>query len=92
MIKERIMFDMSLTYDDLECVERIVNQGIDSRLEGFTQSTFYLDNSSGVLRLQCQVHSSELQVLIRRLLEDGDIHSEMLADDIVFVEYGYETV
>jgi hypothetical protein len=86
------MFNMSLVTEDAEMVENAVNIGIDSRLEGFTKSTFEFDNSSGVNRLNCQIHPSELQILIRRLLEDGDIHAEMLADSIVLVEYGIETV
>jgi len=86
------MFDMSLTFDDFDAVERAVNQGIDSRLEGFTRSSFEVENVMGVWRLQCQVHEYELQILIRRLLEDGDLHSELLADDIVYIQYGVETV
>ena len=84
------MFNMSLVFDDYEHVERAVNQGIDSRLEGFTRSTFDWRIESGIQRLECKIDSSEMQVLIRRLLEDGGEDAEMLADDIVMVEYGYE--
>ncbi len=87
------MYDMSLVPHDAEVIRRIVNIGIDSRLEGFTQSIFnvVVDKYVGS-RLQCKIHSSEMQVLIRRLLESGDDHAEMLADDIVMVEYGYEAI
>lgn len=87
------MFDMSLVTEDAKIVKRIVNIGIDSRLEGFIKSSFKLvvDEFFGP-RLQCLIHSSEMQVLIRRLLEDSTEEAEMLADDIVMVEYGYETV
>ena len=87
------MFDMSLVPEDARIIKRIVNRGIDSRLEGFTKSTFKMvvDKFNGY-RLQCKIHSSELQVLIRRLLEDNTENAEMLADDIVMVEYGYEVV
>ena len=86
------MFDMSLIPEDAEMVEAAVNIGIDSRLEGFTKSKFAIQtNHEGALvRLDCQIHLSEMQILIRRLLESGDIHAEMLADDIVFVEYDCE--
>ena len=86
------MFNMSLVFDDYEIVERIVNLGIDSRLEGFTKSTFDWRIESGIQRLECKIDSSEMQVLIRRLLEDGSEDAEMLADDIVMVEYGVEII
>ena len=84
------MFNMELSWSDTKTIKRIVNQGIDSRLEGFTKSSFIFNSSSG--KLDCQIHPSELQILIRRLLKDGDDDAEMLADDIVMVEYGYQTV
>jgi len=86
------MFEMSLTYDDITSVRNAVNQGIDSRLEGFTKSTFNWNHNEVVTRLDCQIHPSELQILIRRLLEDGSGNSEMLADSIVYVQYGYESI
>jgi len=86
------MFDMSLTFDDFDAVERAVNLGIDSRLEGFTRSKFEVENVHGVNRLQCQIHPDEMQILIRRLLESGDCHDEDLADNIVYIEYGHETI
>ena len=83
-------FDMSLVFDDYEIVEHIVNQGIDSRLEGFANSFFDWEIVSGIQRLECKIHSSEMQILIRRLLEDGGEDAEMLADDIVRVHYDCE--
>ena len=84
------MFNMSLTFDDIETVTRIVNRGIDSRLEGFTKSSFEWEVNYGVKRLQCKIHSSEMSILLRRLLEDDTEEAEMLADDIVSIEYGHE--
>jgi hypothetical protein len=86
------MFEMSLTYDDITSVRNVVNIGIDSRLEGFTKSSFEWNHNEFVTRLDCQIHPSEMQILIRRLLEDGSGNAEMLADSIVYVEYGYETI
>ena len=86
------MFDMSLTFDDIKTVTRIVNRGIDSRLEGFTKSSFDWEVVLGVKRLQCKIHSSEIQVLIRRLLEDDTEEAEMLADAIVSIEYDCEAL
>ena len=86
------MFDMSLTFDDYEIVERIVDRGIDSRLEGFTKSTFQFIIISGIQRLECKIHSSEMSILLRRLLEDDTEEAEMLADDIVSIEYDCETL
>ena len=88
------MFDMSLTFDDIEIMQRVIQRGIDSRLEGFTRkSSFKFERSQGtkgILRLQCKIHSSEMSILLRRLLEDDTEEAEMLADSIVSVEYGYE--
>jgi hypothetical protein len=86
------MFEMSLTYEDITSVRNAVNLGIDSRLEGFTKSSFEWNHNRVVTRLECQIHPSEMQILIRRLLEDGSGNAEMLADTIVMVEYGYETI
>ena len=87
------MFEMSLTYNDADLVRKIVNQGIDSRLEGFTQSKFWWENPTGfVNRLECKIHSSEMQILIRRLLELEDDEADLLADDIVMIEYEVEII
>jgi hypothetical protein len=50
-------------------IAKAVNQGIDSRLEGFTRSTF--DPKTG----KCLVHPEEMTILLRRLYEDGDEES-----------------
>ena len=84
------MFPMSLTYDDLEMVKEVVNMGIDSRLEGFTQSTFEITNDKFVTRLECKIHPDEMQILIRRLLEFEVYESDEFADDIVNSYYGAE--
>jgi hypothetical protein len=83
-------FEMSLVSDDLEMVEMAVNQGIDSRLEGFTRSKFEWNPTPYCLRLECKIHPDEIQVLIRRLVESGDCHAEDLADSIVYVLYDKE--
>ncbi len=43
------MFNMQLVGEEAEIVVKVVNQGIDSRLEGFTKSTFgwYSHTTSG---------------------------------------------
>lgn len=87
------MFDMSLTFDDIEIMQRVIQRGIDSRLEGFCKSHFKFERSQGtkgILRLQCEIHSSEMSLLLRRLLEDETEEAELLADDIVSIEYGHE--
>jgi len=92
------MFDMALNYHDARIIKDIVNQGIDSRLEGFTKSTFKW--SSRELKLYCNIDDSEMQILIRRLLEynksyvdiDNVILAEQLANDIVSVYYGIEII
>lgn len=68
----------------------VVNQGIDSRLEGFTKSIFTNDDNRHWLFF----HVDELPILIRRLceLEDEDEEEEAgsWAVDIVESHYGVE--
>jgi len=80
------MFSTSCVGNDRRNVIKAVNQGIDSRLEGFTRSTFSDDGH----RLACDVHPDELQILVRRLADSGDEDAELLADDIVTVAYEME--
>ena len=49
----------------------IVNQGIDSHLEGFTKSRFYTKENSLGKRRVFDFHKSELPILLRRLEEIG---------------------
>ena len=90
-------FDMSLTFDDIEIMKEIIQVGIDSRLEGFTQSHFKYEHSQdtyGVLRLQCQIHPDEMSILLRRLEELADNENNenayFLVNDIIQVYYGKE--
>lgn len=66
----------------------VVNQGIDARLEGFTQSKF-TDNGRRVI---LNFHERELTVLLRRMLELEADEADQWADDIVLVRYGFETI
>jgi len=50
-------------------IAKAVNQGIDSRLEGFTRSTF--DHKTG----KCLIHPEEMTTFLRRLYEGGDEES-----------------
>lgn len=74
--------------EDYTNLKRCIDQGIDSRLEGFTQSHFSIRGD----RLECNVHLSELQILVRRLLEMEIESSELLADDIIQIHYGIELI
>ena len=85
-------FDMSLTFDDLDIMVDVFNQGIDSRLEGFTQSRTFHKWNEFVSRLECRIHPAEMQILIRRLLELETEQAEMLADDIVRIYYDEEII
>jgi hypothetical protein len=83
-------FEMSLVGLDISSTKMAVNQGIDSRLEGFTRSTFEWGDGRNGLRLECKVHPDEMQVLIRRLVELDNDNADSLADSIVSVYYGKE--
>ena len=54
-----------------------VNQGIDPSLEAFTKSTF--DEKTG----KCNIHPSELPILLRRLFESENASSWSLRKDIL---------
>ena len=60
----------------------VVNQGIDSHLEGFTKSKFEIKNSSLGNRRIFNFHRSELPILIRRLEEIGTEEAYQWARDI----------
>jgi hypothetical protein len=56
----------------------VVNQGIDSHLEGFTQSKFDVQGNRRVFNF----HKSEIPILLRRLEEVGTEEALMWKDDI----------
>lgn len=65
--------------DDFFMFQYIVNQGIDSRLEGFTLSVFgYRYYESVGLRAFFHFHKSEIPILIRRMEEaEEDINCDI---------------
>jgi len=60
----------------------VVNQGIDSHLEGFTKSKFEIKNSSLGNRRIFNFHRSELPILLRRLEEIGSPEALQWKEDI----------
>jgi hypothetical protein len=60
----------------------VVNQGIDSHLEGFTKSKFEIKNSSLGNRKIFNFHKSEIPILLRRLEEIGTEEAQQWARDI----------
>lgn len=60
----------------------VVNQGIDSHLEGFTKSKFEIKNASTGNRKVFNFHKSEIPILIRRLEEIGTEEAYQWARDI----------
>jgi hypothetical protein len=60
----------------------IVNQGIDSSLEGFTKSDFTVKDTSLGKRRVFNFHTSELPILLRRLEELGTEEALQWKDDI----------
>ena len=72
--------------DDMKMFQDIVNQGIDSRLEGFTKSTFYQD----LQRYYFDFVPSEIQILLRRMLILKTENANQWVFDIVNCYYGYE--
>jgi hypothetical protein len=60
----------------------IVNQGIDSHLEGFTKSKFEIKNGSNGNRKIFNFSKSEIPILVRRLQEMGTEEADQWAEDI----------
>ena len=82
-----------------EVLVGVVNKGIDARLEAFTKSEFSdFVSEYGLPRFMFNFHPDELSILLRRLNELWDSDSSWadeagsLADDIVELQYGYETI
>jgi hypothetical protein len=76
--------------EDQDNAIEVWNQGIDSHLEGFTLSEFYFDHEN---RLYLRIMTAhEFQILVRRLLELATESAEMLADDMILVQYDYEVI
>jgi len=86
ILRKDYYFEMSLVGEDKELMTSIINQGIDSRLEAFTNSEFKI--STG--RLYCWIHTSEMSLLLRRLLELENDNADLLADDIVSIQFDAE--
>jgi len=80
------MFEISChrISEDFLMFRSVINQGIDSRLEAFTESDF----TTADMRLYMNFSDSELSVLLRRLLELEDDHADQWVDDIVEAKYG----
>lgn len=60
----------------------VVNQGIDSHLEGFTKSKFNVNDTSIGKRRAFNFHKEEIPVLVRRLEEIGTDEAIQWAEDI----------
>lgn len=65
---------------DYKLFVAVINQGIDSHLEGFTKSTF--SQRSGDSRLVMRFDVSELPILLRRLREVDTEEARQWVDDI----------
>lgn len=57
---------------------KVVNQGIDAHLEGFTKSKFSLEGNRRILNFD----KSEIPILLRRLRELDNEEAASWADDI----------
>lgn len=68
--------------EDEQLFINVVNQGIDSHLEGFTKSKFDVRQGSLGARRVFNFHKSELPLLLRRLRELGTEEADLWADDI----------
>jgi hypothetical protein len=78
-------YEMSLVPEDAELVIKAVNQGIDSRLQAVTDSSFKWVRVNDLFpRLECTVSPNDLGVILRRLLEDGGEEEYLLASAIAY--------
>jgi hypothetical protein len=83
-------YKMELVGEDREVVTRLVNQGIDSRLEAITKSTFSVgerrlaDGRVTQRYLGSTVHNDDMMVLLRRMSEDDSETASSLRMSILF--------
>lgn len=84
------MFEITIPLGstDLEIFIAVVNQGIDSRLEGFTRSEFTDNGTRAILNFD----ETELPILIRRLVELNTDEADFWADDIVEAAYHWHLI
>jgi len=78
---------VSTMTDDFSLFKKVINMGIDARLEAFTESNFYVKAKSIGGRLYLDIDESEMQILIRRLLETKTESGEMWVDYIIEAYY-----
>jgi hypothetical protein len=67
---------------DAKIFNRVINQGIDSHLEAFTQSEFITKHVKSRPTLIMEFAHAELPLLVRRLEEIGTDEAETWANDI----------
>jgi len=79
-VNEKEFFQITIycNSEDTKLFISVVNQGIDSHLEGFTQSKFYWEDSQLIM----EFHRTELPILIRRLEEIGTENAFGWIEDI----------
>lgn len=88
LLKAPAIYPMELVKTDAEVVKAAVNQGIDSHLEACfvpARGDSYTVTDGGRIRgrrLVCKVSQLSLPVLVRRLMESGNEHAELLASCI----------
>ncbi len=75
------MIPMEFSVEDAEIILEVLNQGIDSRLEGFKRSTFQYSPGPAGFKLYASIHPSEMTTLLRRLLEVSEVEDSDAGDD-----------
>ena len=78
MRKNCIEITCRVSGSDANIFRNVINQGIDSYLEGFTKSEFSEKDGRYIFNF----HRTELHILIRRLEEIGTEQSMLWAEDI----------
>ena len=89
METEKLNISVNVNSDDMLMFTEIINQGIDARLEAFTESKFYQGENGDMHRYYFDFDSSEIQILLRRLLALDDESADDWSRDIVASWYDY---
>ena len=78
--------------EDFKLFESIINQGIDSRLTGFTESMFSFSKNG--MRLYMDFHKNEMEILLRRLSDraEYDENADCWENDLLDVVYDVEII
>lgn len=78
-----MIITMTQHSSDFKLFKKVINQGIDSHLEGFTKSKFSYNKEEK--RCFFDFHDSEISILVRRLKQINTYNSNLWVEDLSLI-------